>query len=224
MQDVSLYDVDMKTFRLLSVIFFALWFAGSVYAAPYPQGAYEFEDCGANCTLSGSWIVSVWGAVEYLDSSVASESVSFDVLGAYLLIYRQVYAGAGSMEVCVDASCTTFDNSNSWTDYSYPVIVSLTGSNTITITNLNNIALRLDQFIVLDAPGAGSPFPTPTPDADPYVVYAVQPECRYETLDENIVSVCYTITGGDIGIIIFLAFIASALIGLTLIIRWQQNG
>lgn len=161
------YHVGMRKLRLIPLFLVAsLWLlSGVVHAAPFVQGVYEFESCAANCTPVGSWVTEAWGSVDYVSTSTLNDSISFQATGSHLVVYRQVFAGGGSLEICVDATCTTWTNNNSWTDFSYPSVVSLSGTNTITITNKSaGIVLRLDQFMILDNPAGGS-FPTPVPTA-----------------------------------------------------------
>lgn len=224
--------------KLLPLPLLILLLCSRVLAAPYGQGAYEFEACGLNCTLIGSWTTVTSGAQTNLNTSTTSGYIEFQVTGRYLLIYRAAANGFGTMTVTVNGSAVIVSNDNGGTTTYMPYIHALpTGTNTVRIT-ANSIFLFLDYFIVLDeayippptatpsataTPGA-SPTPAGTPMPETNLVISVQPECRYETLGEEIVAVCRTITGGDIGIIIFLAFVASLLVGIVLVIRWGQRG
>lgn len=231
----------MGKLRYISLFFLAslLWHGVAVYAATLEQGYYEAEACIApNCSFSGTWSVVVDGARSYVFTSTNASAFSFTAKGKTLLIYRASGVGSGTMTVCVGASCTAVTNSSSTSVLSYPVAFALTGgTDTVTVTATSSSPFYIDSWMILDAPYIPPPTatagPTATPGASPTpsgtatpdsgLVISVQPECRYENLGGEIVSICYTITGGDIGVIIFLAFLTAVIVGLVLVVQWRPK-
>jgi hypothetical protein len=151
----------MKHFTVIASLILMLWLVGSVQAATYTQGAYEFETCGANCTTSGTYGVQDNGAQEFLVSTGATtDYVEFAVSGKHLVIFRFVGLGFTSMDVCINGGCTNVSNANA-VSVVQPYVLALTGG-TDTIRIVRNF-VYLDYFLVLNDPG--SAFPTPVPTA-----------------------------------------------------------
>jgi hypothetical protein len=158
--------------RLPPTLFLLFWALVHIASAltPYPQGVYEFESCGSNCTLSGSWVVQDNGAADYLVSNGAgTDYAEIQVKGQFLVIYRLVGTGLNSMTVALNGSGTTVGNANTSVDTDYPYIVALTGG-TDTIRITGNF-VYLDRFIVLAAPPVATatilPSSTPAYTAPP---------------------------------------------------------
>lgn len=218
----------MRTYAALLLVLILLP-AIPAHAATLSQGSYEFEDCGADCTLSGTWVVSFNGAQEFIvGTSAPSDYVEFNVIGKTLTIYRIVASGFASMQVCVNASCATVANSGATGNLDAPYTVPLTGGvDTIRITG-NNV--YLDYFIVLDEAGGGGVFPTPVPTATILpsstpapsttpaptatpqptttpisLVWALDPASRYHNIGTQMVKIDYSISVADVvlGMLIF---------------------
>lgn len=155
----------MRTLRLIPCLILMLWLVTSVYAVPFDQGVYEVEDCGGDCTLSGTWSIFADGSQEWITSTSAGDYVEFEAQGKHLVIWRYFEGGMATFDICVNASCQSFAPS-SGTDYrNQPILRALTGGvDTIRITLTSSDPLYLDNFMILDAPGGGS-FPTPVPTA-----------------------------------------------------------
>lgn len=171
--------------RLPPTLFLLFWALVHIASAltPYPQGAYEFESCGSNCTLSGSWVVQDNGAADYLVSNGAgTDYAEIQVTGQYLIIYRLVQTGLPSMSVSLNGSGTTVGNANTGADTDYHYIVALTGG-TDTIRITGNF-VYLDRFIVLAAPPvatatilpSSTPAYTTTPQPSSTPAYTATPQ------------------------------------------------
>lgn len=226
-----IYHLGMDRLRLILIVLILLLIpAGSVYAAPLTQGAYEAEDCALpNCTTTGSWSVVSDAARKYYSTSTNTASLSFQAIGKVLILHRSVGVGTGTTTVCVNASCTAVVNSSSVGDLSYPVIFSLTGgTDNVTITSTSASPVYLDYWIILDTPGVGAfptpvptatilpsstpastttpqPTPTPQPTATPMsMVWAISPNTKYDMANGQMVAFDFTITVGDLVLGIFL--------------------
>lgn len=242
----------MTRLRLIPFLLILLGLAaGSLLAAPLPQGFYQAEACvSPDCSLSGTWSIVADGARVYLSTSTNTSSVTFQTTGGKaLIVYRSVGVGTGGMTVCVGASCTAVVNSSSAADFSFPVGFSLTGgTDTVTITATSASPIYIDAWMILADPNGAfptpvptatilpsstpastttpQPTPTPQPTATPFygggAVWAIDPASRYRSVNGQIVRDEYAVTGGDQTITVLLVFLTGiALIDL-LVALWKR--
>src|SRR5690606_13028042 len=120
----------------------------------YTAGLYEFETEYPEMDLTGAgWFVESGGGVSYLYTTTVDDSIEFDVVGDYLVVYRVVNTSGTykDIEICVDATCVTMPSLSVYVnDSSYPFGIAIPdGSATITITNVNGYVTYLDSFMVL---------------------------------------------------------------------------
>lgn len=164
--------------RRLIPLICLLWALVQVASAQttFIQGAYEFEDCGSNCSLSGSWFVRDAGGYKHLYTTTNNGTATFYVQGQQLIIYRWISGNAWNL--CVNASCVTVGGGSDATNTNYPVIAQLTGGvDTIVITSTTAFTY-FDWFQVVDGivPTATIvPSSTPAPTATPQPTSTPQP-------------------------------------------------
>lgn len=121
----------------------------------------------------GTWVTTSTGAQDFVYATGATDYIEFDAIGKNLVIYRIIAGGSQTLDVCINAVCSTMTNSNSSTVTNAAWIVNLTGG-TDTVQIIGDFVF-LDQFMIL-AEAGGSSFPTPTPQPSSTPAFTATPQ------------------------------------------------
>ena len=196
--------------RLLFVAMLFFMTAGLV-SAQAEAGLYQAAD--PLFTYTGAWVEVIDGDYVVMESNTAADSASFEFDGSAIILYRELFAASGAtFEVCIDDECATITSSATADMRHIPVSYNTTGADphTLTLENIDGGLFRLEYVIVI-------------PPDDLNMLQSPNPSIQYFQLGSRVVGVDFVITGGDIALIILLAFLSVVLLCLVLIVRWQHG-
>lgn len=214
-----IYDVVMRRLLSITLLLFITLAHADAQATP---GQHEAES-SPDFTYEGTgWSQVVDGDYVVMESNEAGDVILFQFDGASISIFRTLFVSDGAMVgVCIDGdgSCTTITNHASGIEMpripvSYWVSDDAPSPHMLTLTNLDGGRFQIDSIMVFSAPSL------PELQEIPAVL---SPTVEYFTLDGRVVGLDFIITGGDIAVVIFLAFLSSALVCFVLVIRWGKH-
>lgn len=116
-------------------------------------GFHVATDPLLQAAYSGSgWAILQDGDYSVMESSVAGDSISFDVLGSQIVVYRDLLTdGGGTAQICIDAACASFSSDASIDQRSVPVAYLIpAGGGAVTIEVLTG-TLRIHSYLVIGA-------------------------------------------------------------------------
>lgn len=196
--------------RLILSVFIILISSFTVFAQEVEQGLYEAENLDVFNYVGSGWTQVIDGDYVVMESVEIDDSVSLEFNGGSIIIFRSLHAISGAMiEACIDSDCSTFSNAAAIDMARIPIAFSVSGTSphSMTLTNLDGNFFQFDNVIVL-------------PDDELQSISAPDPSKQFFALDGGrVVSVDFSISGGDIAAIIFLAFNATVLFALFVTVR-----
>ena len=151
-------------YAVIVFLVLAVFVAPTLAQTTFEQGFYEFESTIASMTYTGTWVDNTTNSVVSRQTTTGSSSVSFNVRGKTLIVWRYMFTATNTFNLCVNGgSCQTI-TSNATSFFWAPVAFVLpSGTNTVSITRVTgNIAL--DSFMILADPATVT-YPTPVPTA-----------------------------------------------------------
>ena len=188
---------------------------GNLALAQLTQGLFQAETATEFAYSGTGWVQIVDGDYVVMESSVLGDSVSLEFEGATIIIYREILLLAdnpATVEICIDGDCTNITNLSSENQRRVPVSFATSGASphSLTITNTDGGLFRLDYIIVM-------------PDNDLLTTTSPSPSMDFLTLDSGrVVAVDFSITGGEITLSIFMAFLSALTMYKIVMDRWHH--
>ena len=196
----------------------------NVALAQSEVGLYQAEDYSVFTYSGTGWTEVVNGDYIRMRSTDIGDSVSFDFTGSSIIIYRNLLSTLPpTVDVCIDTTCTSLDNAASADVASYPAAFLSTGqAATLTITNTDGRNFYFDYVIVMPVQDAGGG--TGSGGSQLQTIYAPEPSMYYLSLESGrVVGIDFSISGGEIAISIFLAFLSTISLANFVLDRWHHG-
>lgn len=206
----------MKRLLLLTLTFFMMSHYGQAQTSPANAGLHEAESAPEFAFTGTGWVQVVDGDYVVMESSDLGDEVSFEFNGASIILFRELLLVEDSpavVEVCLDAICTPLSNEATELQVRVPIAFFADGASPhhLTISNTDGGIFRLDYLIVM-------------PENDLEAIAAPAPSTVFMSLESGqVVAVDFSITGGEIAQIIFLALLSGLVAYLIVILRTASH-
>lgn len=188
---------------------------GQALASTANAGLFEAETAPEFAYSGTGWVQVVDGDYVVMESSEIGDEITFEFEGSSIIIFRELLLLADSpatIEICLDSICSMVTNEASEYQRRVPVSFFAEGASphSLNISNQDGGIFRIDFVIVM-------------PEDDLTTAAVPSPSMHFLTLESGqIIAVDFSISGGEIAQIIFLAFL-SGLVAFGLVIQRTNN-
>jgi len=204
---------------LIALLIFTI---ANITLAQVDSGLYQAEDYSVFTYSGTGWFQLVDGDYVRMRSTDSGDSVSFQFTGSSIIIYRRLRpSGASVVDVCIDSVCTSVSNYAATARDDVPIAFVSTGNvATLTMTNTNGGVFTFNYVIVMPVEGTSSS----GSGSELQTIYAPEPSMYYLSLESGrIVGIDFSISGGDIVIGVFLAFLSTIALANFVLDRWHHG-
>lgn len=197
-------------------VFLLIMTIASRTLAQADSGLHEAESAIDFAYTGLGWLQIVDNDYVVMESSVLDDSASLEFVGSSVVIYRELLPlidNPATIEICLDSICTSISNLATENQKRVPISFATSGASphNLTLTNLDGGVFRLDYVLVM-------------PNEELQTINSPSPSLHYFTLESGrVVSVDFSISGGDITLSIFLAFLSSLTMYKIVMDRWHHG-